>query len=791
MLTTALAGPMQGVDEIVFVTRSPGKDGHWYANFGYWSSEPQRAMYATDGSRLCKLNVRTGQVAVLLADASGSFRDPVVHYDARKILFSYRKGGTAHFNLYEINVDGSALKRITTGAFDDIEPCYLPDGDIVFCSSRCNRWVGCWHTPVATLHRASADGSNIRVISSNLDHDNTPAVLNDGRILYTRWEYIDRSQIAYHHLWSFNPDGTGQMTWFGNMHSGTVMIDAKPIPDSNKVAAIFSPGHGANEHRGRLHIISPDAGPDARGAAVAVRNAPDDSRDPYPFSERCILVAAGHRLVLVDPKAGDSQTLHQDEQMVHEPYPIRQRTREPVIPDRTDSRRATGRMVLSNVTIGRNMDGVSSGEIRKLLILEPLPKPVNFSGGPEPLTMGGSFNLERVLGTVPVEADGSAYFELPAHRPVFFVALDERDMSVKRMQSFTSVMPGETAGCVGCHEQRTRTTTPAGHLLALRRPPSRIAPFEGFPSVIDFPRDVQPVLDRHCVSCHDYDSHQINGQTVGPRSGGVVLTGDRGPTYSHSYWTLFARKQIADGRNGTGNRAPRTLGSSASPLLQKIDRHHQGVKLSEPERRMVWLWIESGATYPGTYAALGSGMVGTPIFQRTEQMPQVTPVLQNRCGQCHTFAGAPKVNAQRIGFGHGPVLFNLSRPNKSWLLLAPLSKEAGGHGRCGIITPGAATRPADVFASSEDPDYRTLLGAIEWSATQLNRIKRFDMPDFWPNEHYLREMRRYGILASGPARSSQLNAYELDELYWRSMWWRPQESMATQNPSGQASLAGQ
>ena len=197
----------------------------------------------------------------LLDDPEGSIRDPQVHYDGNKILFSYRPGGSDHFHLYEINIDGSQLKQLTRGPHDDIEPTYLPDGRIMFCSSRSNRWVNCWYSPVATLHCCDGDGQNIHPISANIEHDNTPWPMQDGRVIYQRWEYVDRSRVAFHHLWTANPDGTNQTVFYGNMHPETVMLDAKPIPDTDgQVIAVFSPGHGRSEHMGAITIVTPAVG---------------------------------------------------------------------------------------------------------------------------------------------------------------------------------------------------------------------------------------------------------------------------------------------------------------------------------------------------------------------------------------------------------------------------------------------------------------------------------------------------------------------------------------------------
>jgi hypothetical protein len=470
----------QELNEVVYATRAYGPDVHYYANFGYYSDDPNKKVYPQNGGALWRLNLHTGTRVALLRDDEGGFRDAQVHYDAQKVLFSYRRGRTDHYHLYEINLDGSGLRQLTDGPYDDIEPTYLPDGGIAFCSSRCHRWVMCWSTPVAILYRCDADGGNIRPLSSNAVTENTPAVLFDGRLLYTRWEYVDRSQLAYHHLWTMNPDGTSVMTFFGNMHptgkhyqlahrQGNVvsydnvpgdvaMLDARPVPGSRKVVAIFSPGHGRAEHEGYVTLIDPQSGPDHLPAARRIH--PDGNwRDPWPVSPNTLLVARGRELHLMNDQ-GQTRLLHrlQDEPpelKLHEPVPVVRRNREPRLTDRTDPAAASGTLILSDITHGRNMEGVAPGEIKRLLVLEQLPGPFHNSPGFDGISLWGTFTLTRILGTVPVEADGSACFNAPALRSLFFVALDEHDLSVKRMQSFLTLQPGETISCVGCHEPRT------------------------------------------------------------------------------------------------------------------------------------------------------------------------------------------------------------------------------------------------------------------------------------------------------------------------------------------------
>lgn len=783
LLARFQAGPMKDVRQIVFAQRGVIGE-HWYANFGYYASPDSPLHEATqgklylDGGRLALLDVATGRVTTLLDDPRGGVRDPQVHYDARKILFSYRRGGSPNYHLYEIGTDGRGLVQLTDGPWDDIEPSYLPDGGIVFVSSRCRRWVNCWLTQVAVLYRCDADGGNVRPLSSNNEHDNTPWPLPDGRILYTRWEYVDRSQVHYHHLWVVDPDGAGQMVFFGNLHPGVVMIDAKPIPESAKIVACFSPGHGRTEHAGQIVVIDPKAGPDDNDRARPI-SPRADCRDPWAFSADCFLAATDTAILAMDG-AGHYQPIFKlpDEDAraglrVHEPRPLVVRPREPALAGRAELARSTGRMVLADVRAGRNMSGVQPGEVKKLLVLETLPKPINFTGGMEPLSFGGTFTLERILGTVPVEPDGSASFEVPALRSLFFVALDENDLAVKRMQSFVTVQPGETLSCVGCHEERTRTPpAAAASLAAMRRRPSKIELLEGVPDVLDFPRDVQPILDRHCLRCHDFDAP---GE-------GAVLSGDRGPVYSFSYVTLTVRNQFADGRNlPKSNYLPRSLGSSASPLMAKLEATHHGVNVSAAERRIVRLWIDTGAPYPGTYAALGSGMLGgytrNLLDRRDLEWPSTqaaVDALRRSCGECHKGDTALPLSVSddqdrppwramnpddpRRRFSRH-LLYNLTRPEKSPILLAPLAMSAGGRSRC---------CPGPVFAGKSDPDYQKILAAIVDAKKRLDEIKRFDMPGFQPREEWVREMKRYGVLP--PDAQGPFDAYAVERRYWESLW---------------------
>jgi len=809
----AMADKSQIDADVIFAERNPGaKGGHYYSNFGYACTDTNEWLYGDDGARLCRLDPQTGQLTVLLEDSRGGIRDPQVSYDAQRILFSYRKGGTHHFNLYEINADGTGLRQITSGDWDDVEPCYLPDGGIAFCSSRCKRYVMCWYAPVAVMYRCEVDGSAMRMLSSNSVTENTPAILPDGRILYTRWEYVNRDAISFHHLWTMNPDGTEQQVYFGNQTPGEVFIDAQPIPQSRNVVFIDAGYHGTPEHAGQVMVVSGLSGPNA--TAMVKNITPQGGfRDPYPVSPHGFLVARENSILLLD-EAGTTTSLYTGRQLVHEPRLLKPRVREPIIPARVDLSMNTATLFVADVYQGRNMDGINRGDIKKLLVLEDLPKPANYhGGGSTPIAHGGTWSLKRILGTVPVADDGSACFEVPPLRSLYLALLDANDRSIKQMRSFMTLQPGEQRGCLGCHEVRTQPPPSRPSLTALRHGPSRIEPIDGVPDVVDFPRDIQPILDRHCVRCH----------SAGKRAGGVVLTGDRGPTYSLAYYNLMLHRQVTDGAGygwegvsnvegrPVGNDVPYTMYSSASPLMDKIGGLHHDAKLTANEQIWVRLWIDTAAQYAGTYAALGTGQIGAwwhnnePIREMADAWPSTAPAkdaVERRCAACHGNMLPRFVTDQIPVDAYGDfegwqrptsrfsrhTIFNLTQPEKSLVLMSPLAKTAGGYavGKPEQVTvkedrahaPKAVGHPV-IFESADDSDYRKILAHVRAAGLRLDEIKRFDMPGFRPNEQYVREMQRYGLLPAGfDLVKDPIDGYAMDRKYWQSLWWCPDKTGA-------------
>jgi hypothetical protein len=265
--------------------------------------------------------------------------------------------------------------------------------------------------------------------------------------------------------------------------------------------------------------------------------------------------------------------------------------------------------------------------------------------------------------------------------------------------------------------------------------------------------------------------------------------------FSHGYYSLVVWRQVIDGRNyAQSNYPPRALGSGGSPLMNKLNPTHYDVQVPDRDRQAVRLWLDAGAPYPGTYAALGTGMIGgyqqnKQVLENDAEWPETKAaqaVFERRCAACHKAESRPipRTLCDEIGLSFWQpsmddprlkysrhIVFNLTRAEKSLVLLAPLAKSAGGHGACRADNTAAGS--GSVFANTSDPDYRLLLAMCAAGQRRLNEIKRFDMPGFRPRPEYVREMKRYGVLPGAfDVNKSPLDVYSVDRKYWDQFIWK-------------------
>ncbi|MHC4506640.1 MAG: HzsA-related protein [Planctomycetota bacterium] len=423
----------------------------------------------------------------------GSFWRPDASFDGRKVVFSMKPHDELAFHLYEVNVDGTGLRQLTRGDYDDLDPIYLPDGHIMFITSRCNTYIRCMpYTYSFVLARCEADGRNIYIISCNSEPDYLPSLMNDGRVIYSRWEYTDKALWRVQSLWTTNPDGTNVAAFWGNQSVWPDHVtEARAIPGSRRI--MFT---GLGHHRwfeGSVGIIDPAPGLNfpwgltkvtADVAWPEVGNGPVDPKEtdryhragrynayksPYPVSQEDFLVSAragrgNFKLYLMDVY-GNRELIFQGKHNAWHAMPLKSRPRPPIIPDRVawpgtgadHTPPKPGVLFTSSVFDGASE--IPKDRVKYLRVIEMDAKTYSTwhktvqHDGPAV----GIFQAEavkRILGTVPIEADGSVQFELVPGKAVYFQLIDKDFRCIQSMRSFSGVMPGERRGCVGCHEQR-------------------------------------------------------------------------------------------------------------------------------------------------------------------------------------------------------------------------------------------------------------------------------------------------------------------------------------------------
>jgi len=640
----------------------------------------------------------------------GSYQFLDVSHDGERVLFAYCEVPSLPVNrdecldrayhLYEWRRADGSVRRLTDGPFDDFAGRYLPDGRIVFISTRRGGYHRCGRgpCPVHVLTLAEADGSRPRPISFHETHEWDPAVLHDGRIIYTRWDYVDRHAVFYQMLWTARPDGTGVAAFYGNNTWNPVGVwEARPVPGSHRVMATAAAHHAMTA--GSIILIDPDRGSDGLGplerltpdalfpesevplanlsreeywwagvvdrarieVPVEARRWPGHCyRSPWPFSEAFFLAAYSFDRLIGEPdpnppamfgvylcdRFGNKELLHRDpaiSSLWAMPLGPRERPMNLAVLDgdaandgRGDNRpdgappvqgegavrsvsfsgadrvsptdaapqgadtqagspRGFGTLLLQNVYA--SWKPLPDVPIRRLRIVQVLPKATPHANDP----MVGLANAspgKQVLGTVPVEDDGSAYFTVPAGIPIAFQALDEYGRAVQTMRSLTYLQPGETLSCVGCHEPRQMAPAAARPPLALRREPSAITPGPEGSKPLSFPRLVQPILDRKCAACHGDEKAE----------GGLNLVGRPEGAFTVAYVQLAGRVPFSawTGAHPSVNAEPATppdrFGSRACKWFDDIlAGRHFGVQLTSEEVEAFAAWLDVNALFYGTF----------------------------------------------------------------------------------------------------------------------------------------------------------------------------------------------
>jgi len=680
-----------------------------------------------------------------------------------------------------------SLRQITDGEWSDLDPTYLPNGNIAFVSERCGYSLQCNEydkdETSCNLYVVQPDGRGLRRLSVTKDGDYLPHTLDNGVLAYTRWEYHERNWANIQSIWTIRPDGTGADALFKqHLNDPWGLEETRSIPGSHKLVAIATGHHtlpagpvvvvdptvGINNSAG-IRIVTPGVVPPEGGMAGTpveeggVQGRGGTYMHPWALSEKVFLVSyayggmtdeKGYALYLIDVY-GTRELIYRDPEIsCFMPIPLRPRPRPPILAEARIPHQADAVCLVTNVhegvtglgsppRVGEGR-GEGSGPIRYLRMAEPVGWPYdNHSGGqryePDVKAVMINWNPARVLGTVPVEADGSAYFRVPADTAVYFQALDENQMELVRMRSFISFQPGEVRSCNGCHE--TRAHAPAQFAicdlrfaicdfpdfrlraignrqsaignrqsaignrqsaipLALRRPPSVPTPPPwGTQRPLSFLRDVQPVFDRNCVSCHS---------GLKP-AGGLDFSGGLTEQHNRAYDTIQAAQLVA--RSNVGDDAkitqPLMFGSHKSKLIEVIrGSHRDRVKLSEEDWLRLVTWVDANAPYHGAFINKRPERPPYDLAADRETLGRITALHARRCASCHEPAAVTRSD-----------WIDLYAPERSRFLTAPLAKEAGGVGRC----------QEAVYADTSDADYRTVRDLVETAVQKAWQFPRRDV----------------------------------------------------------------
>ncbi len=546
---------------------------------------------------------------------------------------NYYTANRACFHIYAVDADGTNLRQLTQGCQDDFNPCPMPDGSVVFMSSRRGGFCRCDNpyepVPTTTLHTMNADGSNQKILSYHETNEWHPAPLNDGRIAYCRWDYVDRSAAHFHGIWVSNLDGTNPLALFGNYTKElSACFQPRAIPGSNRIAfiagahhadvggslVVFDPARAhLNEQTGEddfssLEVLTPE---------VAFPETPDEwpksfFHSPWPLSEDFYLVAFSFDPlsgmgsgVLDDTKTGiyyfdrfgNLELLYRDPEISSMNAMLLQPTRQPheiaSVLDPTLGNQ--GEFFLADVNWSL-LPLPANRPVRSLRVFQVLPKSETHVANRPRIGYANAESARLLLGTVPVEEDGSAWFRAPAGKPLCFQAVDGNGRAVQGMRSLTYLQPGERRSCVGCHEP-SGTAPPRRMALAQQRGPSVLKPGPDGTRPISYPRLVQPVLDRSCVRCHDVS--QGDGKSP------LVLTGDPAASFTRSYESLRPFVRWYEWGGATIHpivTLPGRMGADESPLSAILDdQTHRGIALTEPDRQRLFLWLDANAAFYGTY----------------------------------------------------------------------------------------------------------------------------------------------------------------------------------------------
>ena len=651
--------PAVNFDEILFIRRKghSGLVANWQSN----SKAPKRGY----DNALFRLDIRDPQATpqkVFRPEGGAFVGDVDLHWDADRALFSSIGAANNAWHVFELDLKTGKARQVSRDNVPDInhyDACYLPDGRIALTCTALNYAVPCVNgdTPVANLFRMNADGTGLEALASDQEHAWCPMVMADGRLLYLRWEYADLPHSNSRMLFTCNPDGTNQRAFYGsNSFWPNSLFYARTIPGSNAKFVGIATGHHGVARMGECVLFDANLGREEAEGAVQrlpgfgkkveaiVRDQLADASwpkclHPYPLDADNFLMARQPRpgapweLVLIDRFDNAIVLRREPGAYLFEPVPLRREPKPPVIPDRIRPGAPKATLYVADIYQGPGLRGIPRGTVKSLRLYTYTYGFRGLGGLYGSIGVDGPWDMRRILGTVPVRDDGSVFVSVPANTPITLQPLDAEGKALQVMRSWLMARPGENLSCVGCHEPIAAAAAPAP---VLHDEPAAITPWRGPARNYTFEREVQPVLDRRCVGCHDGAKAQpdlragrrVPRGTWDSRMHGRHWGGFLG-NFSEAYVALHRYVRHPGIESDIRLQPPMEWHADASELVLMLRKGHHGVALDAEDWDRLITWIDLNAPYHGRWSDLAGEPARRLEEVRAERRARYLGVAEN------------------------------------------------------------------------------------------------------------------------------------------------------------------
>ncbi|MDE7355320.1 MAG: SUMF1/EgtB/PvdO family nonheme iron enzyme [Rikenellaceae bacterium] len=585
-----------------------------------WSNQMSAARMGFD-AEIAELTDVAGDMGVRTVykpEGGSSVPDLHLHWDADRMMFS-KINERGLWGVFEVDLNDGDCREVVKVDDEDLEffdAAYLPSGKIMAVSNVGYQGVPCvdGEDAVGNLVLYNPADRDLRRITFDQDANWNPVVMNNGKLMYVRWEYTDLAHYFSRMVMHMNPDGTENKALYGSggfFPNST--FDVQPLPGSASAFVSIVSGHHGIARSGRLMIFDPGKG--RKEVQGLVQEIPFRNREvipiikdemvqgvwpqflkPWPISDKYFLVSAKLQeeslwgIYLVDVFDNVTLIAEFEGEGLNNPILREKRPTPPVIPDRVDLSQDEATVFIQDIYEGEGLPDVPRGEVKKLRVFAYEYAYINSPSNHVAQGIQSGWDIKRLLGEVPVNEDGSVTFKIPANTPISLQPVDSEGRAIQWMRSWLTGMPGETVSCVGCHEDQNKMPVPKA-TIAQKMKPLKIEAPEGGIRPFTFELEIQPILDRACISCH-------NGESSLDFTSGRY---DEALGFSKSYLSFHPYFRRQGPEADIYVMKPYEYHATTSPMVQMLKKGHHGVELTDKEWRTLYNWIDFNCPYFSTF----------------------------------------------------------------------------------------------------------------------------------------------------------------------------------------------